>query len=213
MCSELAGTSSASADILPRLESEKVRVSQVAFHIIDLMTIFNNDAISSATNPGDGKFNVWGNNLPAEELPNSHHLIEVHGVPFRFPPKEDGALNNIVCRHQYLRLPTLHADWLHLLTSSERRTEDTIYIHYDDGAVDPEWIRVSDFWPASGHFGELLAFRCSVMHYPHHVQPGVAGQIWMTRIPIVRRTPIHALRLPDNSAIHIFAMTLEETRH
>jgi hypothetical protein len=99
---------------------------------------------------------------------------------------------------------------MHLLAASERRGEDVVHLHYAGGSVDPEWIRVSDFWPAQAHFGELLAFRCPTMHYPHHVQPEVAGQIWMIRIPVVRRTPLEGLRLPHNAAIHIFALTLEE---
>lgn len=192
------------------LTAERVFIGKTLYQVINLATVFNNDAISTAANPGDGGFNVWGNTFPAETLPESRSLVEVHGVPFWFPPKEDGELNNMVCRGQFLPLPVARVDWLHLLAASERRAEDMVYIHYSDGSVDPEWIRVSDFWPASGHFGELLAFRCPTMHYPHHAQPGVEGQIWMTRLPVVRRTPLAALSLPHNVAIHIFALTLEE---
>ena len=194
------------------LTTESVTMVQTSFQVTNLAPAFNNDSISTAANPGDGGFNVWGNTLPAESLPESRSLVEVHHVPFRFPPKEDGELNNIVCCGQLLQVPTFKVDWLHMLAASERRAEDTIYIHYVDGAVDPEWIRVSDFWPANSCFGELLAFRCSVMHYPHHVQPHVEGQIWMMRIPIVRRTQLVGIRLPRNIAIHIFALTLEESR-
>jgi hypothetical protein len=192
------------------LVGQRVATARRSFRVLDLRAVFDNDAISTRANPGDGAFNVWGNTLPAESLPESGSLIGVRGVPFRFPPTGDGELNTVVCRGQLLRLPPAHVDWLHLLAASERRTEDTVHVHYADGAVDPEWIRVSDFWPAAPHFGEVLAFRCPVMHYPRHVQPGVEGQIWMTRVPVVRRTPLAALRLPRNVAIHVFALTLEE---
>jgi hypothetical protein len=38
------------------------------------------------------------------------------------------------------------------------------------------------------------------------------GQIWLTRVPVVRRVPLASVRLPDNPAIHVFAMTLERSR-
>jgi hypothetical protein len=192
------------------LTAQHVVTKRGRFHVLDIGSCFNNDSISTAANPGDGGFNVWGNSLPAEWLPASGNLTEVAGVPFRFPPTEDGALNTMVCRRQLLRLPLGHVDWLYLLSASERRAEAVVYVHYADDSVDPEWLRVSDFWPAPAHFGEVLAFKPPVMHYPHHVQPGVAGQIWMTRIPVVRCTPLAALRLPLNRAIHIFALTLQE---
>ena len=200
-------TSAAAPDALV---GEPVDTARGHFRVIDLSAVFDNDAISSRANPGDGAFNVWGNTLPAESLPAGGSLITVDAVPFRFPRTEDGQCNNVVCRGQLLRLPGAQADWLYLLAASERRAEDTVYVHYADGAVDPEWIRVSDFWPASPHFGEVLAFRCDVMHYPHHVQRGLRGQIWLVRVPIVRRTALAALRLPRNVAIHIFALSLQE---
>lgn len=192
------------------LAVERRAVGGRRYGLVDLAPVFDNDAISTAANPGDGRFNVWGNSLPAESLPASRSLVYVHGVPFRFPPKEDGELNNVVCRGQLLRLPPVSADWLHLLAAAERRAEDTVHLHYGDGAVDPEWLRVSDFWPAPARFGELLAFRCPVMHYPHHVQAGVEGQLWLTRVPVPRRSPLAALRLPANVAVHVFALTVEE---
>ena len=194
----------------PALAVQPLAAGPRRFGLVDLGPAFDNDAISTAANPGDGGLNVWGNSLPAEALPASRSLVHVHGIPFRFPPKEDGERNNVVCRGQLLRLPAARVDWLHLLAASERRAEDTAHLHYEGGAVDPEWLRVSDFWPAPARFGELLAFRCPVMHYPHHVQPGVEGQIWLTRVPVPRRCPLAALRLPVNVAIHVFALTLEE---
>ncbi|GAB3886093.1 hypothetical protein GCM10029964_049820 [Kibdelosporangium lantanae] len=62
------------------------------------------------------------------------------------------------------------------------------------------------------HFGEQLAFGTQAMHYPHHVQHDLGGQVWLTRVPVPRRTPLTALRLPDNPAVHVFALTVEWTR-
>jgi hypothetical protein len=192
------------------LEGEQVQTRRGSFRLLDLRPCFNNDAISTAANPGDGAFNVWGNTLPAEWLPASGSRTDVRDVPFRFPRTEDGARNSVVCRRQLLRLDQGHVDWLYLLSAAERRAEDVVYLYYGDGSVDPEWLRVSDFWPAPAHFGEVLAFQCPVMHYPHHVQAGVEGQIWMVRVPVVRSTPLVGMRLPLNRALHVFALTVQE---
>ncbi len=187
---------------------------QDPFVLLELAPLFNNDGISYAGNLRDGGFNVWNNTFPAEELPESNSLIDVVGIPFRFPPKEDGQLNNVVCREQRIELPPDRYDWIYILASAERRSEDIVYMHYASGAVDMEWLRVSDFWPEAGaRFGEIEAFRCTQMHFPRHVQPRVQPGIWMQRIPVPRQEALAWIHLPDNLAIHLFAATaLRSTR-
>lgn len=181
------------------------------FVILDLGPVFNNDAISYASSPGDGGFNVWGNTFPAEDLPPSLSLVEIAGVPFRFPAKEDGMVNSVVCLGQIIETPPGRYDWIYVLAASERRSEDPVYLHFEGGAVDPEWLRVSDFWPAAAHFGEVEAFRCQKMHYPRHAQLGVRAGMWRQRVPVTRGENLRAIHLPDNRAIHIFAATLART--
>lgn len=178
------------------------------YALLELDDVFDNDSISWATDPGDGAFNVWGNTLPAEGFPPAREH-ELAGVPLRLPPLDDGVANALVCRRQLLELEPRRCDWIHALAASERRTEDVVQLHYADGSVDPEWLRVSDFWPSSARFGELEALRFDVMHYPRHVQPRVQGRVWLTRIPVPRRCDLRAIRLPENVAMQLFALTLE----
>lgn len=178
------------------------------FLILELEDHFNNDAVSFVSGLSDGGFNVWGNTFPGEELPPSLSVVEVGGVPFRFPPKEDGRLNSLVCRGQSLAVPPGRYDWVYVLAAGERRTEDWVYLHYASGATDPEWLRVSDFWPSPAHFGEVAAFRCHHMHYPRHVQVNMGPVMWRQRIAVPRHEELVAVSLPDNVAIHIFAATL-----
>jgi hypothetical protein len=132
----------------------------------------------------------------------------VGGVPFRFPAADGVRPDNIRCRGQRIELPAAHADWLHLLAAAERRTEDVLTVHYADGATRPQWLRVSDFWPETApRFGELLAFRTSAMLYPNHVDSRMPPAIWRQRVPVAVRDEIVAVTLPDNPAIHVFAMT------
>ena len=176
---------------------------------VDLAPFADNIAMTTLQTLDAGALNVWGNSLPAGTLPAAG--MAVAEIRFRPLPADGRHPDNVRCAGQYLRVPATGADWLHLLAASERRCEETVHLHYSSGAVEPEWLRVSDLWPAHPHFGERLAAR-AVMHYPHHRQDDVQGQIWAMRVPVVRREPLVAIRLPDNPAVHVFALSVEEVR-
>jgi hypothetical protein len=177
------------------------------YRFADLSGHLNNDGVSSA--PGLGAFNIWRNTLPADELPNDE-IADIDGVPFAFPPTVDGAADNVCCDRQWIAVPPGRYDWLHVLAAAERRTEDWIHLHYAGGAVDPEWLRVSDFWPdAHARFGERLAMRANRMLYPRHSQGNMRPALWRQRVPVPREQDLVAIRLPDNPSIHIFAITGE----
>ena len=179
------------------------------FEVLDLTRHFDGDAISWAVNPADGALNCWGNTIPAEELFPAGEIFHVGPVPFVMPPTGDGQPNTIICQRQLLGIGAAPVDWIHVLAAAERRTEDVMLLHFATGAVDPEHLRVSDFWPAEAQFGEWLAVRTTSMHYPEHVQHDLGAQIWATRVPVPRYADLAAIRLPDNRAIHVFALTLE----
>lgn len=169
---------------------------------------FNNWAISPAEDTSVGAFNVWGNSFPAGHLPAPGSRTSVSGIPFDFPSPTDAG-DNVRCAGQFIELPLGHYDWLHLLTAAERRTEDAITLHFDDGDVDFEAFRVSDFWAAPARFGERCAFMTTQMHYPHHVQSDLSALMWSQRVPVTRCQKLTAIRLPRNVAIHVFALTLQ----
>jgi hypothetical protein len=182
-----------------------------AVRTVDLDAWLDNRGTTSSANLAAGGFNIWSNTFPAEELPAPGGTVDVGGVPFRFPAAGAGERDNVRCAGQLVTLPAGRYDWLYLLAASERRSEDMVYLHYVDGSVDPEWLRVSDFWPETPpHFGERAGIACSRLHYPRHVQRRMRSgpAIRRARIPVPRETPLAALRLPDNPAIHIFALTL-----
>lgn len=179
------------------------------FQMLDLTSQYNNDGISYASNLGDGRFNVWWNTFPAEELPDSNSIVTVGGVPFRFPPKEDGLMNNILTEGQILQVKPERYDWIYVLGAGERRAEDTVYLHFASGAVEAETIRISDFWPGPSFFGEPVAFRTQNMHYPKHIQYNHQPTIWLQRIPVTRiDDALVEIHLPENTSIHLFAITL-----
>ncbi len=175
----------------------------------ELREHFDNRGLTPAEDTGGGAFNVWSNTFPAEQLPAPGSQVQVGGIAFRFPDPSAGGQDNLRCTGQLIPLPAGRYDWIYLLAAAERRTEDLLWLHYADGAVDQEWLRVSDFWPQTpDRFGAALAYRCTVLHYPRHQQQGMDPTIWRHRVPVPRHADLAAVRLPDNPAVHIFAMTL-----
>ncbi|HEV2640027.1 MAG TPA: hypothetical protein VGX23_33140 [Actinocrinis sp.] len=178
--------------------------------VVDLTRQLNNVALTTLHTLHRGQLNVWGNSLPAEALPAKD--LTVDGITFALARGDGSEPDNIRCAGQHLDLPPTPGTWLHLVAGSERRCEEFVYLHYASGAVDPEWLRVSDFWPARPHFGELPAVRTTQMHYPHHCQEQLGGQLWAVRVPVRRREPLCGLGLPDNPALHVFALSIEGVR-
>jgi hypothetical protein len=188
-----------------------VATSEVAgFVHIDLRDVFDNVGITAADATAGGGLNIWGNTLPADRLPSVGSLSLFGGVPFAFPARSVAGCDNLRCARQLLALPVGEYDWLHVIAAAERRTEDEVFLHYAGGATDMEWLRVSDFWPETGAwFGEPDAARCDVLHYPRHIQGRFSPTVWRQRIPVPRYAPLAAVRLPDNPAIHVFALTAQ----
>ena len=171
----------------------------------------NNVGATSRRGTGTGAFNVWGNSFAAEHLPPPGPVV-VDGVRFELPAVGSGEPDNVRCEGQLVAVPFGVYDWLYVLAAAERRAEDEVALHFEDGAVDFESLRVSDFWAAEAAFGERLAAESPVMHYPRHVQPNVPARLWLQRVPVTRRATLEAIRLPRNVAIHVFALTLRRGR-
>jgi hypothetical protein len=170
----------------------------------------NNVGATSRRDTGSGAFNVWGNSFAAEHLPPRGPVV-ADGVRFDFPAAGTGEPDNVRCAGQLVEVPPGAYDWLYVLAAAERRAEDEVALHFEDGEVDFESLRVSDFWAAEPAFGERAAFESPVMHYPRHVQPDVPARLWAQRVPVTRRATLEAIRLPRNVAIHVFALTLRRS--
>jgi hypothetical protein len=174
----------------------------------DLRGQVNNTGIAAAEHPTAGGFNIWANTYPADQLPPAGSTVAVGGVPFLFPAAATGSPDNIRCRGQRIPLPPGEYEWLYLIAAAERRTEDLVALHYAGGRVRRQWLRVSDFWPETpARFGEREAYRTDRMLYPRHAQHRMAPPIWRCRVPVTVPGVVEALTLPDNPAIHVFAIT------
>lgn len=176
--------------------------------VVDISATCNNRGIGQQGAGPEYGFNIWRNTFPAEDLPAPGSAVTVAGVRFEFPPRETGAGDNIRCRGQLVAVPPGRYDWLYVLGAAERRTEDVVVLVYADGAERAEWLRMSDFWPeTASRFGEAEAFRTAGLRYPRHTQAGHRPVIWQQRIPVTVPGELVAVRLPDNPAMHVFAVT------
>ncbi|WP_394823049.1 hypothetical protein [Pendulispora albinea] len=164
--------------------------------------------ITSERELAQGALNLWGNSFPAEDLPPPGASFDLGAIAFRLT--RHGHADHFRCARQLVSIPKGRYDWIYLLAAAERRTEDHVWLHFADGNLDREWLRVDDFWPETPpRFGPPGAegLRCQALHYPRHVQKGHAPTLWRHRIPVTRESPLAALRFPDNPAIHVFAIT------
>lgn len=180
------------------------------FHTVDLSALLDNTSVTTESGKGNGRLNVWRNTIPAQHFPEAGSTTVVDGIPFSLDGA-DSPYDNVRCAGQYLTVPQGRYDWIRLLATSERRTETEIAVHFADGQVDFEPLRVSDLWHAPAWFGESLACRTPAMHYPHHVQQRVSAGVFGVRVPVTRQTPVCGLRLPRHVAVHVFALTLQST--
>lgn len=173
---------------------------------VGLAPYLNNVGATSKARIESGAFNVWGNSFAADYLPRGRTIVD--GVVFELAAARDGEPDNVRCEGELVAVRPGRYDWIYVLAAAERRAEDEVALHFTDGSVDFEALRISDFWAAEPAFGELMAFQSPMMHYPHHVQPNVSAMLWLQRIPVTRRLPLGGIHLPRNVAIHLFALTL-----
>jgi hypothetical protein len=173
--------------------------------ILVLEPFLNNQAATRPENLADGRLNIWRNSLPAQPEPLE---LVVDGVPLRSARLDGHGLDNLVCAGQRIEVPERRWDWLYVIGCGERRVRDVLTWHFSDGSVSRDQVELSDLWEGRSDYGEELALRTDVIHYPHHVQERIGITLWCQRVPITRRQPLEAISLPENPAIHLFAMTL-----
>jgi hypothetical protein len=181
---------------------------------VDLSAHFDTTGFSPPDHPDLAAFNIWSNSFPYEQLERTPEgRVRVGAIDFEVAADGRGSCDHIRCAGQYLELPPGRRDWIHFLAAAERRTEDAVLLHFEDGMVDPEWLRVSDFWPQTpAWFGERDGLTFDTLHYPRHVQDTMGPSLWRTRVAVPRERTLIGLRLPDNPAIHVFAIELEPSR-
>lgn len=189
-----------------------------SFVLVDLSPYWNNDGISWEMNRTDGDLDGAGMTFPAEALPAAMKTTELCGVTMLFPDTTDGALNNVSMAGQQIGVPRGQYCLIHVLGVSEGGSfREDVVLEYKDGSTDGETLGLTDCRPHWGKlkFDEQAAIRFDEMHFPpgdphRNRAPGICG-MWLQTLKVDARKELFAVQLPDNPAMHVFAMTLQRT--
>lgn len=195
---------------------------------VDLSPYLNNAGIASAIHrPPDG-LDGLGTTFYAASLPVSETTITCQGTPFIFPDKDDGLDDNISCEAQEIALPVGTYRAIHILGMCDWRAfEEPLRLKAPSDTYIETPLGLSDASHYQGlQYGEHEALACSLVTpdslIPHVVLFGIdlpdAGYemtethidagIWHQVIPVEPPRPLVGLVLPDNSSMHLFALTL-----
>lgn len=179
------------------------------FVTVNLTEQFNNDGISFIDDPLDGDLDFFKTTLPAEALPASGSMMIAAGIPFVFPPKENGQLNNIASMARDLPLPAGNYAAVHMMvTATNGSKKGKFGLVYEDGSLQETSLSINAA-ATRPKSRDKLALETSYMH-------DVIGRVerparlWVYSLAADPQKKLVALRLPDVFDIHIFALTLEK---
>ncbi|MEW6357740.1 MAG: NPCBM/NEW2 domain-containing protein [Planctomycetota bacterium] len=193
---------------------------------LNLSEAFDNDGICSEKNRADTNFDcpdhraeIAGSGYPGEELPRTGEVFACRalaGVHFLFPPKEDGAKNNLTCSGQKIDFPPTRCEKLYLLGAAENgRREAELKLVYEEGEEKTP-LRFSD-WCSDPQFNEVEGFRFDRrftwdLAAGEMIEERITCRIWVQEVPVDSARKLKQIQLPYNQRIHIFAMTLAVRR-
>ncbi len=180
---------------------------------------YNEDVISTDNNRTDGKLDINGQSIPAEELPAT---INCEGISFTLGSKSDGQKNALACRGQKIELLSGEYNSVYLLVASIKRTDAkfitgksatnltipswTGFIgQYDNRVWDSSGKQVIDITP--GYIQrDPVAWFCTHRHSPAGNDAYQFSYLFIKRIPVSPRTK--TLTLPDDPQIKLMAVSV-----
>ena len=185
------------------------------FVLAHLDEAYNHDGISYDSNRLDGDEWTFGTAYPAEELPPTGARVEIKGVPFIFPPKEDGFNNNIALEDQRLKfIPEVpQAKVLYILASSDngdfremvvleiptQRTEFSLPVGFSD------WMSI---FPT---MGAAKGLETSHVHRDGE-DFETKRSLWVSKVGMPVIGDVSALRFGYNPSCHVFGVTFGTKR-
>jgi len=201
----------------PKVAAPKAALKQLkpGLTAVDITALFNSDAITDEADRNDADLDEWKQSFPAENLPKAG-TFEPKDVKtaFTFPDPAKGKKNNVACAGQTLPLAG-KAKALHLLvTATDGNQEDKITINYANASVQAD-LKVTD-WCGKAAFGEKAGVASA-----ERVAVDAGGQnvrtkekkpctLWVVSIPLDAKRDLKSVKLPYNSLVHIFAVTLAQ---
>jgi alpha-L-fucosidase 2 len=175
---------------------------------LDLAAVFNNDGVSPDGNRTDGDFE-GGFTYPVEDLPPAGP-VTYDGVAFAFPAAPDGAPNNVVARRQVLAVPPGRYAKLRMLgAGGGGNVRTTAVATYADGTTGEVPIELSN-WTGAPFFHEAEILRTRRRHGPPPTNGDAANAAIFHQVAALDPSrELRSITLPNQSRLHLFALTLE----
>ena len=176
----------------------------------NLSPFFNNDAISTQDNPGDGGFDDEGITFAAQLLPaevrQNGGPVTLNGTTYQFPSPADGQKNSVEANGQTIPLPSGNFGQLRILASSHNGdVQSNATVTYTDGTTSQVPLRFTD-WANGPKFGERIEIN---MEYRQNAAGPTAPRVYIFSqgIALDADKSLRSITLPSAPKLHIFAMT------
>ena len=190
-------------------EATGIECELTNYTVLDIGSLFNDDAISFDSNRGDSSQWVRETTFPAEELPESNSIVVVNGVPFMFPSKRDECLNNFTFDEQYLHVPAIRARALHFICGGDNGNYDEdIDIYLAESLPARESLSIPDVRALIPILGSRIGFRCSHSHLANddYFSPRT---MWHQRVALKMTGRTMGIGFGFNPFVHVFCATAE----
>jgi len=190
------------------------KVGSVYFYLGDY---FNNDGISYNENRKDGNFdtpeNPAGSSYPAEELPPGNAVVPVleHSpLLIMFPPKQEGKLNNIACEGQILKgfTPQRFREAYFIGSGVKGNQKGVFKFRFRDGTVVKKSLEFRDWCVSSEDIEDPAVYTCTHRHDYQGRDEKIGCRLFAVKTILNTERYLTSIQLPNNSNIHIFAITV-----
>ena len=178
------------------------------FAMLELFSLFNNDAISYDLNRLDSDKWVFGDAFPAEDLPESNRAVVLNGVTYLFPDKRDEIANNLSPEGQSINFTPTACEGISFLCAADNGDfEESIWIS-DVQRREFECNYCVNNWSKTvPNHGALPGIITSHVH-----RAGLDVQnprtLWTYTSKFDHIRDVQSLRFGFNPSVHIFAITL-----
>ncbi len=194
----------------------------------DLTKIFDTDVISWDNDRTNGDL-ADGLTFPAEFMPpqvlmkNSENglwpcdgaaldrgpeSLQTRRISFKYPSKLDDAKNAITCKGQTINLKSGKYAAVHILAASAQDASSDVALVY--GARSMTVPVKFTAWITKPKFDEHAAFHALHRHSADGDQPGIPCYLNHYSIPADAAAELTSIRLPNDPAVKILAITLEK---
>jgi alpha-mannosidase len=173
---------------------------------VNLSSAFNLDGMSYDTARSDGNIDGVGFTYSADLLPAT---ITAAGLDFDLGPKTNGSNNVIQGTGQVIALPATAAANLKFLGMATNGDQaGTFTVTYTDSTNTAPNIALTDWCASGAGHGETLANTTAHRHAPT-ADDSYSPKIYLYNIALNNAKTLQSITIPNNNAIKVFAMTLE----